>query len=71
MVFPDLFNLAIGLMVVFVFVLLGPGLMVGLIAGKKQVMGNLASDLVWSVLYWLSLAIVVTSGFIALASIFI
>ena len=69
MVFPDLFNLAIGLMVVFVFVLLGPGLMVGLIAGKKQVMGDLASDLTWSVLYWASLAIVVASGFIALAAV--
>jgi len=69
MVFPDLFNLAIGLMVVFVFVLLGPGLMVGLIAGKKQVMGDLASDSTWSVLYWASLVIVVASGFIALAAV--
>ena len=55
MLFPDLFNLAIHLMVLFVFVLLGPGIMVGLIAGKKQVMGNLSSNLAWSAAYWVSL----------------
>jgi manganese transport protein len=71
MLFPNLFNLAIGLMVLFVFVLLGPGIMVGLIAAKKQVMGKLASNSVWNVVYWASLAIVVASGFIALAATFI
>ena len=71
MLFPDLFNLAIGMMVLFVFVLLGPGVMVGLIARKKQVMGELMSTLGWSVAYWLSLVLVVASGFIALAAAFI
>lgn len=70
MLFPNLLNLAIGMMVLFVFVLLGPGVMVGLIARKKQVMGDLASSPGWSVAYWLSLALVVVSGFIALAGIF-
>jgi Mn2+/Fe2+ NRAMP family transporter len=71
MLFPDLFNLAIGMMVLFVFVLLGPGVMVGLIARKKHVMGRLASTLGWSIVYWLSLALVVASGFIALVAAFI
>ncbi len=71
MLFPALFNLAIGMMVLFVFVLLGPGVMVGLIARKKQVMGELMSTLGWSVAYWLSLVLVVASGFIALAAAFI
>jgi Mn2+/Fe2+ NRAMP family transporter len=71
MFFPDLFNLAIGMMVLFVFVLLGPGVMVGMIARKKQVMGEMASTLGWSVAYWLSLTLVVASGFIALAAAFI
>jgi len=71
MFFPDLFNLAIYMMVLFVFVLLGPGVMVGLMARKKQVMGGMASTLGWSVAYWLSLALVVASGFIALAAAFI
>ncbi|MGA8905010.1 MAG: divalent metal cation transporter [Candidatus Bathyarchaeia archaeon] len=71
MLLPDLFHLAIDMMVLFVFVLLGPGVMVGLITRKKRLMGNLSSDLGWSVAYWVSLALVVASGFIALAGIFI
>jgi len=70
MLFPNLLNLAIGMMVLFVFVLLGPGIMVGLIARKKQVMGDLASSFGWCVAYWVSLALVVVSGFVALAGIF-
>lgn len=68
MFFPDLFNLAIDMMVLFVFVMLGPGVVVGLIARKKQVMGEMASTLGWSIAYWLSLTLVVASGFIALAA---
>jgi len=71
MLFPDLFHLAIDMMVLFVFVLLGPGVMVGLIAKKKRVMGKLSSSLGWSVAYWVSLGLVVASGFIALAAFFI
>jgi len=71
MLFPDLFHLAIDMMVLFVFVLLGPGVMVGLITRKKQIMGDLSSSLGWTVAYWVSLAVVVASGFIALAAIFI
>jgi Mn2+/Fe2+ NRAMP family transporter len=71
MLSPDLFNLAIDMMVLFVFVLLGPGVMVGLITRKKNIMGDLSSGLAWSVAYWASLAVVVASGFIALAAILI
>jgi manganese transport protein len=70
MLFPDLFHLAIDMMVLFVFVLLGPGVMVGLITRKKRIMGSLSSGLGWSAAYWVSLALVVASGFIALAAIF-
>jgi len=71
MLFPNLLNLAIGMMVLFVFVLLGPGIMVGLIAGKKEIMGNLGSSSRWSAAYWASLGVVVASGFIALTRAFI
>jgi hypothetical protein len=71
MLFPDLFHLAIDMMVLFVFILLGPGVMVGLIARKKRLMGNLSSGLGWSAAYWVSLAFVVASGFIALAAFFV
>jgi Mn2+/Fe2+ NRAMP family transporter len=71
MLFPDLFHLAIDMMVLFVFVMLGPGVVVGLIARKQQVMGEMASTLGWSIAYWLSLTLVAASGFIALAAAFI
>ena len=71
MFFPDLFHLAIDMMVLFVFVMLGPGVVVGLIARKQQVMGEMASTLGWSIAYWLSLTLVAASGFIALAAAFI
>jgi Mn2+/Fe2+ NRAMP family transporter len=70
MLFPNLLDLAISMMVLFVFVLLGPGIMVGLIARKKRIMSDLSSGRWWSVAYWVSLAVVVTSGFIALAAFF-
>ncbi|HUK29140.1 MAG TPA: divalent metal cation transporter [Candidatus Acidoferrales bacterium] len=71
MFFPNLFSLALDMMVLFVFVLLAPGIMVGLIARKKEIMGDLSSGLTWSVAYWVSLAVVVASGFIALAALFV
>jgi manganese transport protein len=71
MLFPNLFSLAIDMMVLFVFVLLVPAVMVGLIARKKEVMGNLSSSRTWSIAYWLSLALVVASGVIALTAILV
>jgi manganese transport protein len=68
LLFPDLFHLAIDLMVVFVFVLLGPGVMVGLITRKKRIMGKLSSSWSWCVAYWVSLALIVASGLIALGA---
>ena len=68
MLYPNLFTLAIDMMVLFVFVMLGPGVVVGLIARKKQVMGEMASTLGWSIAYWLSLTLIVASGLIALAA---
>jgi len=68
--FPNLFTLAIAMMVLFVFVLLGPGIMMGLIAGERRIMGDLESSLAWKLAYWISLAIVLASGLIALAAIF-
>ena len=71
MLFPNLFNLAIGMMVLFVFVVLGPGVMVGLVASKKRIMGDLSSGLSLNIAYWVTLALVVTSGFIAVAAFFV
>jgi len=40
MLFPNLFNLALDMMALFVFALLAPGVMVGVIARDKRIMGN-------------------------------
>jgi len=42
-----------------------------LIARKKQIMGNLSSKPSWSAAYWVSLFLVVASGFIALIAAYI
>jgi manganese transport protein len=68
---PDLFQLAIDMMVLFVFVLLAPGIMVGFITRKKRIMGSLSSSFGWSAPYWISLVLVVASGFIALTGMLI
>jgi hypothetical protein len=55
-------------MAAFVFVLLIPGIMLGMIARNKQIMGSLASNSAWSIVYWISLALVLASGIVALAA---
>ena len=67
MVYPNLFALLLNLMVAFVFVLIGPGLIMGLIARDRRVMGSYASTGWWQVAYWLSLASIVGLGVAAVA----
>jgi Mn2+/Fe2+ NRAMP family transporter len=59
-------NLVLVLMVVFVFILIGPGVLLGLLAQDRKVMGDLVSRGAWRVGYWVSLAFVVSFGFMAL-----
>lgn len=54
------------LMVVFVFVLLGPGIIMGLLASDTKVMGVHASKGFWKWAYWLCLAAVLSAGVLAL-----
>ncbi len=70
MLFSDLFALLLNLMVVFVFVLIGPGLIMGLIASNKRIMGSHSSTRWWKIAYWLSMALVVSLGFAALTVLF-
>lgn len=53
------------LMVLFVFVLVGPGVIMGLIASNPRVMGPHASRGAWKWAYWACLAAVVASGVVA------
>jgi manganese transport protein len=58
----------LNLMLAFVFVLIGPAVIMGLIASDRRVMGQYASRGFWKVAYWLSLAFVVALGIIAVVA---
>lgn len=64
--YPDPLALVLGLMVVFVFVLVGPGILMGRLASDKRIMGEYVSNKRWKFAYWLSLAMVLSFGVIAL-----
>ena len=61
-------SLVLGLMVIFVFVLIGPGVLMGLIGSDPRIMGGLASSGYWKLAYWLSLAAVVSFGVAAVVA---
>ncbi len=59
------FTLVLVLMVLLVFILMGPGILVGALAGDKRVMGNEASQGFWKAAYWVSRSSIVFCGVIA------
>jgi Mn2+/Fe2+ NRAMP family transporter len=66
--YPNLISLALNLMVVFALVLVGPGILLGKLASDARVMGEHVSRGPWKVAYWLSLALVLALGLVALAA---
>ena len=58
----------LNLMVAFVFVLIAPAIIMGLIASNPKIMGDHASHGFWKVAYWLSLIFVVMLGLISITS---
>lgn len=63
--FPHPLELVLVLMVLLVFILIGPGILVGIIASNEKVMGRHASRGFWRLAFWASLASVVLCGVIA------
>jgi Mn2+/Fe2+ NRAMP family transporter len=63
--YPEPLSLVLGLMVVFVFVLVGPGVLMGLLGSDVHVMGAYASSHTWKLAYWVSLALVLSFGLAA------
>ena len=63
--YPEPLSLVLDLMVIFVFVLIGPGVLMGLLSANKRIMGEHASGTGWSAAYWLSLAAVLAFGIVA------
>ena len=66
--FPAPLSLVLGLMVVFVFVLVGPGILMGLLGSNERIMGRYVSSGRWKAAYWLSLAAVLSLGVVAVVS---
>ena len=66
--YPEPLSLVLGLMVVFVFVLIGPGVLMGLLGSNRRIMGVYASSTYWRVAYWLSLAVVLSFGVVAVVA---
>lgn len=64
--FPNPLALVLNLMVVFVFVLAGPGIVMGALASNRKIMGRYASSASWKVAYWASLVMVLGLGVVAL-----
>ena len=69
---PLLFAYSVGfllqLMVVFVFVLLGPGIVMGFLASDPKVMGVYASRGFWKWAYWICLVAVLSAGVLAVVT---
>jgi manganese transport protein len=64
--YPHPLTLVLVLMVLLVFILVGPGILVGMLASDVRVMGKEASHGFWKVAYWISLSSIVFAGTIAL-----
>ena len=64
----SLVNSILSLMIVFVFILIAPGVMMGRIASDETVMGKNVSSLPWKFAYWASLIFVVSLGLIFVIS---
>ena len=65
LLFPQLVTLVLALMVALVFVLIVPGVFLGLLASDRHLMGANASNSFWQAAYWSSLAFVVSTGVLA------
>jgi manganese transport protein len=63
--FPHPLGLVLDRMVLLVFILIGPGLLVGILASDQKVMGRHASRGAWRLAYWASLGSVVLCGIVA------
>ena len=66
--YPDPLSLVLNLMVAFVFVLVGPGILLGKLASSRKIMGEYVSTPKWKVAYWLSLASVLSLGVVAVVA---
>ena len=67
--YPEPLALVLGLMVIFVFVLAGPRILMGLLGLDRKVMGAHASNRYWKIAYWVSLVAVLSFGLVDVATV--
>jgi Mn2+/Fe2+ NRAMP family transporter len=67
--YPNPLSLVLNLMVVFVFVLAGPGILLGKLASDRKIMGAYVSTGRWQIAYWVSLAFILSFGVIAVVAV--
>jgi manganese transport protein len=67
LLFPQLVTLVLALMVAMVFILIVPGIFLGILASDRRVMRGDASNAFWRGAYWSSLAFVISTGVLAVA----
>ena len=65
---PDPLSLALTLLVAFVFVLAGPGILMGKLASDSRIMGSYASRGPVKLAYWVSLAAILSFGLVAVVA---
>jgi len=63
--FNDLVKLMLDLMVLFVFVLVAPAVLQGLVVSNRHLMGEHVLSRGWKLIYWLMLALVLLAGLMA------
>ena len=66
LIFTNLVGLMLNLMVIFVFVTIVPGVMLGLICSNNRIMGTNAMGQKWKATYWLMLGVVLLTGVLSL-----
>ena len=66
LIFTNLVNLMLSLMVIFVFVTIVPGVMLGLVCSNNSVMGANVMGPKWKLAYWSMLGVVVLTGLLTI-----
>ncbi len=61
-----LINTVLDLLVVFVFVLIGPGILMGMIARNRSIMSDYSTSLSGGIAYWTSMVFIIAFGVLAL-----
>jgi Mn2+/Fe2+ NRAMP family transporter len=66
LIFTNLVNLMLSLMVIFVFVTVVPGVILGLLCSNESVIGAHVMGPKWRIMYWTMLGVVLLTGLVTI-----